>query len=473
MKVTTILVILCWTLLLPSHEVQSQTFRYEVHDTDLIPSSVYKERRERLRKSVPLGSVIAVMAADVRNRQNDVDYEYRQNSNLLYLTGYPDPNAVLLLSDAGFVVGGRTVKEILFVKERDPRKEQWSGTTAGTTEAMEVYGLDTALAIEELVKVLDSRFGDERSEGVTRSKDTLYVDGWPTKSVDLPLLGRRHYVDGQTKKELRAAYGDLNIIPRIDALVAMREIKDTAELRLLRKAIDITVEGHRNAIRNTTPDMKEYQIEALMEFSFKNLGAEDVGYPSIVGSSYNACILHYISNRRAARTGDLILADCGAEYHGYTADVTRTFPVKGTFTKEQRIIYNIVLEAQDAGIAACRAGAPFKAPHDAALNVIKRRLLEIGVLTHADSVTKYFMHGTSHYLGLDVHDPGRRGPLEPNTVITVEPGIYIAEGSPCDPKWWNIGVRIEDDILITESGPENLSGSLERTADAIEALMRK
>jgi len=449
----------------------AQTFKYEVFDTDMVAPEVYAERRNRLMDSVGANDVIIVMAAEERNRQNDVDYEYRQSSDMLYLTGYPHPHAVLLMAPAGIELGDRMVYTILFVKERNPEREQWSGTTAGTTEAMEIYGLDTALPIAELVPVLDSRFGDERSEGATDSHDTLHISGWPTKSVEMPLLGRRLYVDSEVKKGLRDAYGDLKIKTKIDALIAMREVKDTAELRLMRKAIDITMEGHRNAMRGAEAGMKEFQIEALMEYSFKNLGAEDVGYPSIVGSSYNACILHYVANRRATSTGDLVLADCGAEYHGYTADITRTFPMTGKFTADQKTIYDIVLEAQEAGIKACESGAPFKAAHNAAKDVIARRLFALGIIEHQDSVTRYFMHGTSHYLGLDVHDAGTRGPLQPNSVITVEPGIYIPEGSPCDKRWWNIGVRIEDNILITKDGPVNLSAALARTTEDIEALM--
>ena len=468
-------VLVCGLILIIANptSIVSQTFAYEVFDSDHIQPQVFKERRDRLMSQLPSSSIAVIVAADERNRQNDVDYEYRQNSNLLYLTGYPHPHAVLLLAPSGITLGKRVCREILFVKERDRQKEQWSGTTAGTAEAMKHYGIDTALPINDLVRILDQRFGDERSEGATDSQDTLFIDGWPTKAVEMPLLGRRLYVDNHVKSGLLESYGDLKIISKIEPLVGMREVKDTSELRLMRKAIEITMAGHRFAMTGAKPGMKEYQIEALMEFAFKNLGAEDVGYPSIVGSSYNACILHYISNRRAMLTGDLILADCGAEYHGYTADVTRTFPLTGTFTEAQKTIYNIVLDAQNAGIAKCRQGAPFKAPHEAAKSVIAARLVELGILEDADSVGRYFMHGTSHYLGLDVHDPGTKGPLQVNTVITVEPGIYIPEGSPCDPKWWNIGVRIEDDILITAGDPENLSGALARTVEDVEALMKQ
>jgi NADH dehydrogenase len=461
---------------------KSQTFNYEVFDTDMPPKQVFKERRERLLDSLPENSIAIVLSADVRNRQNDVDYEYRQNSNLLYLTAYPHPNAVLLLSASGIVINGRKFHEIMFVEERVAEKEQWTGTTAGPKETMQIYGLDTALAVNKLTEILNAvlKSDSTSSQGLPGQApvahaeheiDRLFVAGWPTKSVPMTLLGKNMHIDKEIRKGLTSGFSRLQIVPQIDALVAMREVKDTAELRLMRKAIDVTVAGHRYAMSHTKPGMKEFEIEALIEFGFKSGGAEDVGYPSIVGSGYNACILHYITNRRSARSGDMILADCGAEYHGYTADVMRTFPLSGKFSEDQKTIYSIVLEAQDSGIAACRAGMQFRDPHRAAMRVVARRLIDIGIISDPVDAQRYFMHGTSHYLGLDVHDVGRGGPLQPNSVITVEPGIYIAAGSPCDNRWWNIGIRIEDDILITNSDPINLSGALPRKAAEIEALV--
>ncbi len=465
-------------------ELNAQKFAFRVDDTDGIPPHVYAERRQRLIDSLPAHAIAVILSADIRNRQNDVDYEYRQSSDMLYLTGFPFPSSALLLSKDPMVIDGRTTHEAFFVRERNTSREQWQGVQAGPTEAEQVYGLTPSVTYGRLSSILDTLLGppndnanqsmqdDGASAGGNASKRQLFISGWATRSVPMPLLGKNLYVDTQHKNDLADKYGALTVVTPIPALIAMREVKDTAELRLLRKAVDITVGGHLAAIKGARPSMHEYEIEALMEYAFKRAGAEDVGYPSIVGSNYNACILHYTANRRASSTGDLILADCGAEYHGYTADVTRTFPINGRFTPEQRIIYNLVLEAQDSGIAACRAGAEFKAPHKAAYAVIQRGLVNLGIASDSSDVRSYFMHGTSHYLGLDVHDPGTRGPLQPNTVITVEPGIYIAEGSACDKKWWNIGVRIEDDILITTGLPENLSAALPRTAEAIEALMK-
>ncbi|GMV52659.1 MAG: aminopeptidase P family protein [Chlorobi bacterium] len=462
--------------------------RFIIEDSDGIPAEVYAQRRQRLIDSLPDNSFAIILAADVRNRQNDVDYEYRQNSNLLYLTGFPFPNCALLLSKNPFFAGGLETRELFFVRPRNPQRELWSGITAGAAEAATHYGLQFTAPYSQLTTVLATLLGEETSTVAgnqhnhdriaveLRSSprpDSLYVDGWPTSVVGLPLLDSAVFPGIATIQMLHDRFGYLPVKTRIPALAAMREVKDTAELRLMRKAVGITIAGHEAVIRNATARMAEYELEALMEYTFKKMGAEDVGYPSIVGSSYNACVLHYTANRRTTLTGDLVLADCGAEYHGYTADITRTFPINGRFTPEQRAIYNIVLEAQDSGIAACMNGAPFKAPHNAAVRVITKGLKKLGIITTDDQVKQYFMHGTSHYLGLDVHDAGTGGPLKVNSIITVEPGIYIPEGADCDPKWWNIGVRIEDDILITEHGPENMSAALTRTADGIERLMMK
>jgi Xaa-Pro aminopeptidase len=226
-------------------------------------------------------------------------------------------------------------------------------------------------------------------------------------------------------------------------------------------------------IKAIEPGMKEYQAQAILEFEARMGGSEYQGYPSISGAGKNACVLHYSFNRSKLESGELLLADMGAEYHGYTADITRTLPVNGKFTAPQLILYELVLKAQNAGIAQCFPGKPFLAAHFAARKVIAEGLLDLGIIGSEADVMNYFMHGTSHYLGLDVHDPGTQGELKSGTVMTVEPGIYIRKGAPCDPKWWNTGIRIEDDILVTEEGPVNLSGSLVRDPAAIEKMMVK
>lgn len=440
----------------------AQTFRYVVHDQDHIPASVHKERRERVLASLPNNTAAVVFSADVRNRQNDVDYEYRQNSDMLYLTGIPTPTATLVLIPKGVTIGQRTVREVVFIRARSQDREQWEGVSMGPREVMEMHGIDTAIVVDSMQKFLDS---------LVTSIDTLLVTSLPTKSLTVPLAGKNVYANSEIRKWAKERNPNLVVSQRLSGLAAFREVKDTAELRLMQRAIDISIEGHYAMMRGARPGMKEYELEALMEYHFKRGGAEDVGYASIVGSGYNACILHYSTNRRPTTKGDLVLADCGAEYHGYTADITRTFPMNGKFSREQRLLYNVVLEAQDSGIAASRVGESFREPHNAAKRVIARRLMELGVITKLEQLGKYFMHGTSHYLGLDVHDPGSYGPLKANSVITVEPGIYIPEGSDCELKWWNIGIRIEDDILITPNGPVNMSAKLVRTADEIEAIV--
>jgi Xaa-Pro aminopeptidase len=256
-------------------------------------------------------------------------------------------------------------------------------------------------------------------------------------------------------------------------MAGLRQIKLEEEMVLLKKAIRISAMGQREIMKAMHPGMSEAEIQGIHEFVYKKYGSEYEGYPSIVGAGHNGCVLHYIENSKMQVENELVLMDLGAEYHGYTADVTRTIPANGKFTPEQKAIYDLVYEAQEAGIAATTVGNNFRAPDAAARKVINEGLIKLGITKTEAEGRKYFPHGTSHYLGLDVHDPGLRGPFEPNMVITVEPGIYIPEGSDCDKKWWGIAVRIEDDILITANGPVNLSADAPRKSDEIEALMKE
>jgi Xaa-Pro aminopeptidase len=250
----------------------------------------------------------------------------------------------------------------------------------------------------------------------------------------------------------------------------LREAKTREELELMRIACEVSAVGQLEVMKAMKPGMSEMEVQGIHEFVFKKYGSEYEGYPSIVGGGNNGCILHYIDNNKPRLGSDLVLMDLGAEYHGYTADVTRTIPADGTFSTEQKIIYNIVLEAQQAGFEECRVGNDFRKPGQVAREIIDKRLAEIGLIEEG-ARHNYFPHGTSHYVGLDVHDPGTYGTFKPGTIITVEPGIYIPEGSDCDPKWWGIAVRIEDCILITEDGWINLSGRAPRTVEDIEKTM--
>ena len=219
--------------------------------------------------------------------------------------------------------------------------------------------------------------------------------------------------------------------------------------------------------------MKEYEIKAVIEYVFKSNGAEYPGFPSIIGAGENSCIIHYETSRKKIVAKDMIVCDVGAEYHGYIADITRTIPADGKFSEQEKILYSVVLEAQEAGIALCKPGNDFRAPHKAAVSVIQKRLLELGIIKTANEVNNFFYHSTSHYIGLDVHDVGLYGRFNPGNAITVEPGIYIPWGSDCDEKWWNIGIRIEDDVLITETNPEVLSSCVPKSISEIEELMKK
>ncbi len=440
-------------------------YRYELYEHDGLLVQRFAERRNRLLASMADSSAAVFFAADIRNRQNDVDYEYRQSSDLLYLTGVNTSGAKLMLIPQGIRIGGDTVlhRAILFLPERNPKMEAWSGVRPGPEEAERYLGVPKALPDSQWQAVLDS---------VLRHSRVLYITQWPTQVVREPLFGEQVDVAGAAKGVLLKRYPHIEIKSQRTLLSSMREVKDSDEQALMQKAVDITVAGFLETMRQARTGMAEYELESIMEHAFRRLGAQDVGYPSIVGSGPNSCMLHYADNRRATERGDLVLMDCGAEYFGYTADITRTFPIKGTFDAEQKLLYNIVLEAQDSAIAACVPGHDWRKPHSRAVEVIRRRLLQEEIIKEPEQYQWYFMHGTSHYLGLDVHDAGSYSTLQVGTVLTVEPGIYIPAGSPCDPKWWNIGIRIEDNVVVTEKGPVVLSGSLPRSVQDIERVMR-
>ncbi len=443
---------------IPELRQQKNESRY---DEDLLSPEFHKGRREALRALMPEGSVAVFFASPVRNRANDVDYEYHQDPDFYYLTGLTEPNAVLIIfKEPQKVADGSN--EMIFVQPRDPNSEVWTGRRLGTDGMERKLGLRPAFVNTEFMKsgidfgkftkVFNSKIFDDIRDSGDDAGDLF----------DLVQAFRKN-----TERTSPDVAG-LEIM-----MASLREIKLQEELTLMRKAINMTCEAEKELMRAMTPGMTEYESEAIIEFFFKANGAEDVGFPSILGSGENACILHYITNRKHLDNPELLVSDIGAEYHGYTADVTRTIPITGKFSPEQLAIYNIVYEAQEAGIMQCIKGKSFNAPHRAAVEVIQNGLMKLGIIKEKADYRKYFMHGTSHYLGLDVHDAGLYDMLKVNSVITVEPGIYIAAGSDCDPKWWNIGVRIEDDILITEGAPEILSAAAPRKADEIEALMKE
>jgi Xaa-Pro aminopeptidase len=434
------------------------------YDVDLLSPQFHAEKRQALRDSMPKNSVAVLFANPVRNRSNDVNYEYHQDPNFYYLTGLREPHAVVFIfkEEQEFSNGIKT-DELLFLQKRDASNEIWTGKRLGIEGALQYLEIKTAMEGNEFADFemeltsFDNIFtmGEVDDVNNTHEKDDLY---------DL----MKFFALKTTKAKNKVNPKKLGIM-----MATLRQIKSEEELMLMRKAINMTCEAQIELMKALKPGMKEYQSEAIIEYVFKKNGAEYPGFPSILGGGENSCVLHYISNRKPLKGKDLLVSDIGAEYHGYTADVTRTLPTDGHFSEEEKIIYNIVLAAQQAGIDACKAGNKFWDPHTAATEVIAEKLLALGIIDKKYKVRQYFMHGTSHYLGLDVHDQGLYTPLEVGNVITVEPGIYIPEGSDCDPKWWNIGIRIEDDILITDGEPEVLSEKAPRKIEEIEALMKE
>ncbi len=501
--------------------------------TDFLSADFHKQRREAVRTMLPANSVAVFFANPVRNRSNDVDYVYHQDPDFYYLTGYREPNAVLIIfSDFQKDAAGKMYNEILYVQERNSNAEQWEGKRLGIVGAKEQLGFEMVFNGEAfLMNTIDFKsfdvvtffdFKDDYRDTGGRADlfdlirtfkiKTDYFSNYNStkkelytmiKSTDIAnsanvaqVLGRYLNDDDDLKRdellnafvkakndglraeikervsvELKSYNFDTNVITEI--MNKLRETKTPEEMVLLKKAVEISAVGQLEVMKAMHPNMSETEIQGVHEYVYKKYGAEYEGYPSIVGGGANGCILHYIENSKPKVGNDLVLMDLGAEYHGYTADVTRTIPANGTFTKEQRQIYDIVYRAQEAGIQASVVGASFQAPGDAAKKVIAKELMALGIINNEAEARTYFPHGTSHYLGLDVHDKGTYTAFKPNTVITVEPGIYIPEGSNCDEKWWGIAVRIEDDILITENGPVNLSAMAPRTADAIEKVMKQ
>ena len=457
--------------------------------SDYLSSQFHKERREALRSKMPNNSVAVFFGNAIRNRANDVDYVYHQDPDFYYLTGYKEPNCVLVIfSNNQTNKEGKSYNELLYVQEKNPKKEQWTGVRLGTEGAKNTLGFDVALNGKEFLNsginylsfssVLFKEFqNDSRNSKLDEADIYKLTEAFKTQiGYDVKT---EQTADVNLQKELNNKKFIVTKKANIDTksigvfMSRLREIKSKEELFLLTKAVRISAIGQRETMKAMHPGMSETEIQGVHEFVYKKYGSEFEGYPSIVGAGNNGCVLHYIENSKTKVDNDLVLMDLGAEYHGYTADVTRTIPANGKFSVEQKLIYDLVYEAQEAGIATVKIGNSFKAPDEAARKVINEGLMKLGIIDSADKGRKYFPHGTSHHIGLDVHDPGMYNTFEENMVLTVEPGIYIPIGSDCDKKWWGIAVRIEDDILVTTKEPINLSGEAPRKSNEIEALMKE
>ncbi len=428
----------------------------------------FARRRKRLMDIVNTGGIAIVPTAPVKIRNRDVEHAYRPDSDFYYLTGFPEPEAVAL-----FVPDRPQGEFILFCRERDPERELWDGSRVGLEGACERYGADDAFPFGDM---------DDIVPGLMENKERVYY----TMGLDAEFDKRVLTWVNQVRRRVRTGVtAPDEFISLGHVLHEMRLFKSRQEIKCMRKAASISAQAHRRAMRACRPGLREYQIEAELLYAFMQGGARSPAYQSIVGAGANACVLHYTDNAAVLEDGDLLLIDAGAEYEGYASDITRTFPVNGRFTPAQREVYEVVLAAQSAAIDKVRPGNHWDDPHTAAVRVLTRGMVELGILKgrvpallKEQAYRRYYMHRTGHWLGMDVHDVGdyRVGGqwrmLEPGMTLTVEPGLYLPAGAKgLAKRWWNIGVRIEDDVLVTRDGHEILSEDVPRTAEAIESLM--
>lgn len=432
-----------------------------------LPNSEFKRRRKQLMRMMDDNAIAIIPAAPQRFRNNDVEYPYRQDSDFLYLTGFSEPEAVVVL-----VPGRKHGETILFCRERNAEMETWHGRRAGQEGAVEQYDADDAFPIDDIDDILPGLLENRQAVYYTMGKDTQF---------DRQLMDWVNHLRKQSRSGAHPPHEFVNL----DYLLHdMRLFKTRSELRLMRHAAKITVAAHKKAMQICQPGMYEYEIEAEYLHAFHKANAEPA-YSSIVGGGENGCILHYVENDAELLDGDLLLIDAGAEYGGYASDVTRTFPVNGHFSKPQRELYDVVLAAQKAAIKKVKPGNHWNDPHHAAVRVLTRGLIELGLLKgtlakliKTEAYSKFYMHRTGHWLGMDVHDvgdykiDGHWRLLEPGMVMTVEPGLYIApDAKSVAKRWKGIGIRIEDDVLVTKDGHEVLTCAITNDPDEIEALM--
>ncbi len=430
-------------------------------------SELFKNRRHELLASLPDDAVLLLPAASERLRNRDSEYPFRQHSDFWYLTGFAEPDALLVL-----VPGRSEGAELLFCRPRDPAQEVWTGYRVGPAGAVADYGFDQAFALEEL----ETRLPDLLAE----RRQLIYPVG-ADQAFDARVLGWLNRARAKARQGISAPSELVDLAPLVHE---RRLFKDEAEIALLAQAAEISAAGHRRAMRACRPGLYEYQLEAELLHEFMRRGARFPAYNSIVASGANACVLHYVENQRQLQPGELVLIDAGAELAGYAGDITRTFPVDGRFQGPARDLYEIVLEANRQAILAVAPGVSFDAPHQAALQVLTQGLKDLGILAgevdgliEAEAYRPYYMHRTGHWLGLDVHDVGgyRTGghwrDLQPGMVLTIEPGLYIAPDAECDARFRGIGIRIEDDLLVTRQGARVLTAMVPKAIDQIESLM--
>ena len=433
----------------------------------MISRKEFCRRRKQLMRMMGSNSIAIIPTAPERTRNRDVEFPFRPDSDFYYLTGFPEPEAVAVL------VPGRGHGEyLLFCRERDPQMETWTGRRAGTAGAVDSWDADDAFPISDIDDILPGLLEQCERVFCTMGNDPAFdrrVMDWVNRLRQGGRSGTRTPDEFVSLEHL---------------LHDMRLYKSRSEVRVMRTAAKVACQAHRRAMQACRPGMYEYEIEAEFLHGFRSAGMVPA-YPSIVGGGENGCILHYTTNDALLNDGDLLLIDAGAEYDCYASDVTRTFPVNGRFSKAQKALYDVVLAAQLAAIKKVAPGNHWNAPHAAAVRVLTRGLVKLGILkgkpaelVRQEAYRRFYMHRTGHWLGMDVHDVGdyKVGGawrvLEPGMTLTVEPGLYIPAGSRgVSRKWWNIGIRIEDDVLVTRDGNEILSAAAPKSVAEIEAAM--
>jgi Xaa-Pro aminopeptidase len=430
-----------------------------------------RKQLKNFMEAIGKDSIAIIPASHEQTRSYDTEFKFHQDPDFYYLTGFPEPDAIAVIAPSN-----KKNPYTLFVRPRDPKMETWYGRREGTEGAVKNYGADKALPIEkfqsELAKLIN---GHEK----------LYYRFSVDQKLDQQIL---QYISAQRFRRLKTAYPPHTIVDPITLIHEMRLHKTPEEIELMQKSADIAAEAHVLAMQSAKPGMNESQIEAIIEHYFRMNGAAGVAYNSIIGSGANATILHYVENNAPLKDGDLLLIDAGAQYKGYASDITRTFPVNGRFTKLQRDVYDIVLDVEIACLEATKVGTTIKERQKLSIEMLTEGMKQLGLLKgktkdliKKKAYEKYYMHGVGHYLGLDTHDAGRyftdhkakdSRPFAAGMVLTVEPGIYVPPDDKSAPaKYRGIGVRIEDDVLVTESGNVNLTANCPKQAEEIEELM--
>lgn len=434
----------------------------------MITQQEFQTRRKTLAEQLPPDSVAIIPAAHELLRNGDAHYRFRQDSNFYYLTGFNEPDALLV------IISGKEHQSILFNRSRNPAEEQWTGKRLGQDGAIKELKMNAAFPIGSV---------DNELPKLLAGKTTVYYALGRNPELEKYVMQSLIALKAQMRRGVRAPEVLCDLEP---LLGEMRLFKSDAEIDLMRKAARISVDAHKRAMRLCQNLEAEHQLEAELIYEFSRHGCRSVAYDPIVGGGENACILHYTENNQPLKRGDLVLIDAGGEYGNYAADITRTFPVNGTFSEEQKSIYELVLKAQQAGIAAIKPGLAWNSVQQIMVRILTAGLCELGLLKGDldqlitnEAYKPFYMHNSGHWLGLDVHDSGSYKingewrPLEPGMVLTVEPGLYISSNMHgVEQRWWGIGVRIEDDVLVTQTAHEVLTAALPVDVADIEALMR-